>query len=804
MDLQQPSFTSGELSPSLYGRVDLERYFTGLAICRNFIVMKYGGVQNRPGTKFISEVNDSTHLARLIPFQFSDTQTYVLEFGNYTMRAFRNGVLVTPTPVVTLWADTDLFLLKFTQSNDVVTVCHPDYPVQQISRYSDSSWTVTPFNNINGPFLDLNVNQGNTVYASASTGTVTLTANFALFDSTHLGQLIYLGQNPDSTTPAWQVQTATAVNDIVRAGSNYYQAQTAGTTGTVEPDVLEGVVNDGTPGITWAYLHSGSGIALIAGVTDSMHATATVLTFLPELLVSSVVAKSIAGLVPSPDGVQPVVVNILAHYFLTGASVTIAGVTGTTGVNGTSTITVIDANHFSLNGSTDTRAYTGGGTATNNAAATPTYNWAFEAWGSTEGYPCTTGFYQQRQCFGGMAGHPSTIEMSRTAGYTDFGVSNPIVDDDALTVEVFANKNVQIRHILELSYLVVLTSGGIWAMFGGSNGDGVVTPSTVQLKSQSINSVSNVPPLRVDHVALFVQDKGAQVRSLMYSYVDNNFIGQDVTLSAGHLFAGYTLVDWCYQETPNSIIWAVRSDGALLGFTFVPDQQITAWHRHDTPGNVESCICITENNEDVVYLLVNRTISGVQRRYIERMDTRDWSNPVTAPNPSLAWFVDCGQSYSGAPATVISGLDYLDGQTVSILADGFVHPQQVVIGGSITLNWAASNVVVGLPITADLQTLELTTKQDGGMLQKNKIVSRVSLLLNETLSVNYGPDAAHLLSHKQRTIENYNEPINPLSGIMTDSLLTNWGKTAQIFIRQSDPLPITILAIMPEVTSGGN
>jgi hypothetical protein len=155
----QPSFTSGEISPSLYGRVDLTRYYTGLRTCRNFIVRQFGGVSNRPGTKFCAAFADSSRTGRLAPFEFSTSQAYVLEFTEYTIRIYKDGGLIVwpsgpntglPVEVETIYLEADLPYLKFVQSADVMTICHPSYPVQQLSRTDHHLWTISAFSNVEG------------------------------------------------------------------------------------------------------------------------------------------------------------------------------------------------------------------------------------------------------------------------------------------------------------------------------------------------------------------------------------------------------------------------------------------------------------------------------------------------------------------------------------------------------------------------------------------------------------------------------------------------------------------------------
>ncbi len=677
----QASFTSGELAPSLYGRVDFASYYTGLKTCRNFIVRPFGGVTNRPGTQFITEILDSTRKARLIPFEFSTTQAYILVFGHYTMQVIMNGGVVmngsVPVQVATIWGENDLPLLKFTQSADVMTICHPLYPPQQLSRTSHTAWTLSAFNNVNGPFQDINIDTSMTLSVSAMTGSVTITSVNDLFLAGHVGMMMYLEAAPDDRVLKWEVQKAIMVNDIRRGGSSYYQALNSGTTGTVRPTCMEGSESDGDPGVKWSYLHSGSGIILITGVTSSKIATGTVLSRLPDSTVTGTMSRTItgatAGYPPVDDGTGtgtyslPVNAKIVcpAHGFSTGDSVTISGIVGMSGINGTAQIIADDVNNFELSGVYGSGSYGGGGVAAKTLTAQPTYKWAFESWGIVPAYPGSVAYIQQRQCFAGSPTKPQSFWMSRSAGFTDFGTSVPLLDDDALSVTLNSRKANEIRHFVELTDLILLTSDGPFRVSGGT--DGVLAPGKTICKKQGASGCSHVPPIVINNVALYIQEKGSQVRSLGYSWQADSFVGQDLTLMSSHLFYQHTIKEWCFQAVPFSCAWAVREDGALLGFTYMPDQQVAGWHRHDTDGLFESVACISEGNEDVVYFLVNRTINGVSKRYVERMNTRYFETMADA------YFVDCGLSYDGrnAGTTTISitgGVNWDEKETLTLVS----------------------------------------------------------------------------------------------------------------------------------------
>lgn len=828
--LIQPSFAGGEVSPSLYGRVDLEKYQTSLRRCRNFIVRQYGGVENRPGTRYVAPAKFPDRKCRLIPFQFNTEQTYVLEVGDHYFRVFMDGAQVVyssgasagqPVDVATPWAAGDIDLLKYTQSADVMTVCHPNYPPMEIQRYAHDDWRTAVVVTVSGPFANVNIDEAITVYASATSGTVTLTASASIFKSWHVGSLFYMEQKNVDTVGRWVTGEAVSLDNICRYQENYYRCVDVGErshTGPVAPSHTTGDSWDGWAvagsdayGVKWRYLHSGRGICRITAVSgDGLTATADV-----------VIRKD--GEIELPGQVV--------------------------------------------------------------GESSATYKWAHYAWNNDAGYPGTVVYFQQRLMFAGSRSQPQTIWTSRSGDYKDFGTSNPTVDDDAITYTYAGRQLNQIRHLIDVGSLVALTSGGEYKVNG--NQQGTLTPSAFQFSSQGQNGASHVQPIAISNVALFIQQKGGAVRDLAYSFDVDGFQGSDLTILANHFFTGFQITDWAFSITPMSIVWCVRNDGALLGLTYLRDQQVAAWHLHPGTGRYESLCSIAEDTEDALYCVVERTINGQQRRYIERMQTRLYTDMDDA------FFVDCGLTYdgrngdasktmtltggsgnwpydeeitlsvsgvsyftagdvgseihmpyfeddenkvlkllirsvvSGNQATVTSnrdvpeqfrgvavsnwsmarmtfaGLDHLEGQAVSILSDANVEPQKVVTGGSITLEKAGAVVHAGLPIAAVIETLDVNLNGNETLLDKKKLFTNASLLVNESRGVFAATPGCEFYEYAQRDDEFYDEPVDPKTGTIELQLDANWGKNGRLIVEQNDPLPMTILAVIPRVTVGG-
>ncbi len=411
-------------------------------------------------------------------------------------------------------------------------------------------------------------------------------------------------------------------------------------------------------------------------------------------------------------------------------------------------------------------------------------------------YPAAVSYFEQRRCFAGTTDAPQNIWMTRSGTESVMSYSLPIRDDDRIAFRVAAREANTIRHIVPLSQLLLLTAAAEWRVTS-VNSD-AITPTTISVRPQSYVGASNVQPVIINNTLLYGAARGGHVRECAYNWQANGFTTGDLSLRAPHLFDTFDIVDMTYTKAPQPLVWFISTSGKLLGLTYVPEQQVGAWHQHDTDGVFESCATVAEGQEDVLYCVIRRTINGKSKRYVERMASRQFAEA------SDAFFVDCGLTYSGAPADEISGLNHLEGKTVNILADGAVHPQRVVTGGAITLDVEASKVHVGLPITADLETLPLAAQLDSAFGQgRYKNVNKAWLRVFRSSGIFVGPSADKLTEAKQRTTEPYGTPPALKSEEIPVMLTPSWADSGQVYVRQSDPLPLTIVSLTTEVAIGG-
>ena len=359
-----------------------------------------------------------------------------------------------------------------------------------------------------------------------------------------------------------------------------------------------------------------------------------------------------------------------------------------------------------------------------------------------------------------------------------------------------------IRWLSPGARLAIGTAGGEFVA-AGSGVDEAITPSSIRIVRQTTYGSKAVRPVRIGNVVLFVQRQGRKVREFVYAFESDAYVGPDLTLLAEHATLG-GIDETAYQTEPDSILWAVRSDGALLGMTYEREQQVVAWHRHVLGGSfaggaavVESVAVIPGDGRDELWLAVKRTVNGSTVRHIEFMTAGLEDDTAQAD----AFFVDAGLTYSGAPATTISGLDHLEGETVSILADGAVLPDTTVSGGQVTLPVAAAKAQIGLPNTWVLTPMRLDGGNPAGTAQgKRKRIEAVTMRLYRSLGVGVGPDTANLDALSLRTsADPMGDPPDLFTGDVEVAFNDGWGRDGLIVLSGSQPLPVTVLAIMADV-----
>lgn len=424
----------------------------------------------------------------------------------------------------------------------------------------------------------------------------------------------------------------------------------------------------------------------------------------------------------------------------------------------------------------------------------------------SSGFPAVPSFYQQRLFLSGLTSNPQTMYFSQTGAKYNFNVTSPVVDTDAITAALSSGQINNIRSVIsQPAGLMIFTDSANWLVNGGAAGV-AVTPSSIVATPQSYDGSSDLPPIIANANVLFVGAKGTTVRDCTYNFYTNVYAGTDISIQSSHLFFGYNLVSWCWSQEPFKLVWAVRDDGVMLTLTYIKDQEFIAWSHSDTDGDYKSVCSIVEPQGagyiNAVYCLVERTVDSTTVQYVERFDNRTYTTAADA------WCVDAGVGYDGSPATTFSGGEHLAGKTVQGLADGAVIPSFVMpASGTFTVSAAASKVTVGLGFTAQLQTLPLEVPVNETIQGKPKKIASVVVRVAAALGLKIGASFSRLVTMKDLVVGNVGSMLVGQETQVVSDLFTGDTRTildpsytvpGQYCIQQDQPLPATILGVIPE------
>ena len=679
------NFTAGELSPRLEGRVDLAKYVNGCKALENMIVQKHGPASRRGGFYYSAEVKDSTKKTRILPFEFSATQAYILEFGDQYIRFYKNyGQILSgpfddvfaaefnggaPYEIATPYLEAELFELVITQSADVLYIAHENHEPRTLSRLGDTNWVLDIIQFLDGPYDAVNATT-TTFGLSAVSGTgITVTASAVTGINSGSGFL------------------STDVGRLIR---------------------FEDAAND------WTYLE-------ITAVTDTTHVVA--------------------------DFIGP-----------------------------------------------------------NASATTAQTGWRLGAFSETTGYPSVVTFFEQRLVWAATTSRPQSMFFSVSADYVNHAPTDKdglVLDDSGFVYTIATDQVNTIRWMRAGKVLSVGTAGGEFIVSQGDQNSPLSPTNTRVVRQTTFGSAAVTPP-QVGNSVLFLQRANRKVREYVYQYESDAYAAPDLSILSEHITEG-GVTDMAYQQEPDSVVWLARSDGVLVGMTYERSQDVVGWHRHPiggTDAKVESVAVIpnTTGSRDDLWAVIQRTVNGVSVRYIEFMTP---GMPEVSVNTIPATYLDSMLTYEGGGVTSVFGLEHLEGQTVSVLADGAAHPDRVVSSGSITLNGSYEVVHAGLPYTSTLQTMRIEAgAKDGTAQGKKKRVSRITYRLYDTLGLKHGPSADRLdIIPFRSSADDMNEPPALFTGDKEIEFPRNWDTDGYIFLVQDQPLPFTVLAIMPELNT---
>lgn len=635
----QSAFVAGEWSPFQLGRTELPRYQQCASALENWITMIQGGARSRWGTGFVAEVADSTKLGRLVPFRFSNSQTYVIEFGNATARFYsQNGRIESspgvPVQISTPWTSGQLVDLEWAQYADTAIFAHPSTVPYRLTRVSSLLWklqaapfVVFPSEEIGKQYAaDITISNGVGITVTATVGAPFLASDVGRQIIADLGEATITG-----FTSSTQV-TATASGFL--AG-----AYTAG---------------------NWTLTESPKTTVTFAG-NNRLNGTGTL--------------TAAAAAWRNADVGDYVVMN--------DGQLQITSFSTTTVVN----VKVVDV-------------------LTNPTTPADAAAWALEprTWSSARGYPRAVALAEQRLIFGGSLANPVDVWASAT-GFP-YNLARGVRAASGFTLKFWGGDMSTIMHLVPTpTTLIALTASA--ELSAGTGNDDAMTPSNVHPRPGSNNGCSAARPTIVNNDLVYVQDGGTRVRALAFRSEENAFWASDITKESEHLFrAGVTELAYC--KDPYPVLYARLGDGRLAACSIsrqvgVLEHDVLAWSPISTDGQIESIAPMRYGAEDQLWMIVNRTISGVTKRYVERAD---WNLNT-----------DCALTGTSATATATwSGFGHLEGKELQVLGDGCELANQVVVGGNIRTAKAGGTlgadrpslaIEAGLPFVSTLTVPDL-------------------------------------------------------------------------------------------------
>ena len=422
---------------------------------------------------------------------------------------------------------------------------------------------------------------------------------------------------------------------------------------------------------------------------------------------------------------------------------------------------------------------------------------------SSNNYPSVVSFFEQRLVFGATNNNPQTLWFSKNGDYGNFHTGTN--DDDALIYTIASNQVNAIRFLSATRVLTVGTSGGEYVLT--STNDGPVTPTTTLIRKYSNYGTAQIEPVQVADVTLFAQRGKRKVREFKFVGDVNTggYSAPDMTILAEHVTEG-GLVQMAYQQEPDSVVWCIRDDGTLLGLTYRREEEVVAWHKHVIGGTfssgqavVESIATLpTDTGEDELFMIVKRTINSVTKRYIEKLKVFDFGNDATT-----AFFVDSGLSYSGSATTTLSGLYHLEGETLQVLGNGATHPDETVSNGGITLDYSSTKAAVGFGFDSSMQTLRIESGSvDGTSQGKPKRVHGITVRFFETVGAEVGNDSGEVdrIFFRDSSMD-MDTAIPMFTGDKDIEFPGGFDDDDRVYIKQGQPLPLTVLAFYPRMNT---
>lgn len=825
------SFNAGELSPNLEGRVDITKYGAGAKILENFLTTVQGPAKRRAGTRFVNEVKTSANRTWLVRFEFNTQQGYVLEFGDLYIRFYTQHGLVTfggpayeivsPWPIADLTNTDGTFALRFTESNDVVYICHQNYATRKLARIGATNWTISILQPTNGPFKTINTT-ATTVYASAQTGAgVTVTASAAIFSATMVGSMFYIQQKSVLNVKMWEAGKAVVGGDRRRSNGINYVALNAATTGGVKPIHTSGAAFDGDTGVQWQYEDPGYGYGIITGFTSTTIITITVVNAIPfyAVLVANASTNWAFSAWSDVEG-WPSQVNFYKERLVLGRGQSLwLSVSG-------------DYENFSNKDPSGNVVADMAIALTLQSDKVNNLQWM----SSNDALLCGTagGEFAVQSITTNLPFGPDNVTAP---AISSFGTKNTIpvkIGEATLFIQrsglkmrdvvydFISNKfqstdqNVMADHISQGGINQIAYQQEPYSIVWAVRADGrlvAMTYSREQFDSPPYGGWHNHPiggsfsggAAVVESIVVIPAPAGDRDEVWMIvkrtingstkryiEYLEYERRPNDDPEDAFYVDCGLTLDNTALLITGSASCTLTPGAGATIagttGVTFTAGVAIFS---------------AADIGKELKYRYWTLASDGKTKVYAtSRVLVTGYTSTTVVAGTILQAF----QSLTAIAAaswrrtvTTISGLSHLEGQTVAIIGDGATYPTQVVTAGAITLPTPACKVSIGLPQRARLQTMRLNAGAGDGTSQgKTSRINKLTVRFLESLGCTFGRSFSQMDEINFRSVSDAMD--GPPALFTGDQLVDfdgDYDTDPWVCVETSEPQPCTVVAIMP-------
>lgn len=810
----QNNFTGGEFTPRLHARQEFGKYANALATLENFSIYPHGGCTRRNGSRFVNETKLTGSFTRLIPFEFSVSQAYVIEMGHLYMRFYTlSGRLDdppgTPVELVTPYLSTELSDIQYAQSADILYLVHANHQPRKLSRTSATTFTLTEINFRDGPYLDQNSEHDHQILVSGTSGTIFLTATGGVggghepFTPAHVGSSwrVDLGYGWGWVRILSFVSTRLVTAEVIETFGEYFSIPANDDGHSLRDDadahrLAQGVKfeNDTVLGHIELFIRRTAEISSGDVWVEIRQADQAALNPLKDAI--DVSKRIPANSIPPTAGYEWIVFEfdrirpgnpsspILSRgtlYYIVLCGDYQSGTGNLIQWRKGSPLLYEDGSAWEESSTTGVWTDLASSFAVRNAS---TDDWREPAWSDQRGWPSAVGFFEQRLYYGkDVTFYGSVINDFDTFSPT-FG-GDPPSDENAVTFTIASTQVNTIQWIAGIDELFIGTAGSEYRIIG-SNESGITPNNPPLVREVSSYGSARIRPIKVGKNLVYVGRSRTKLREIAFNLSEDSYMSLDLLLLSEHI-GKRQFTDFVYVQDPDSTIMGVMQDGSIAAAVYLKSQDVIGWSNIRTDGDYKSLAVIPHPSGDSsqVWVIVSRaTGSGAIRQYVEYFEDRGGEyGPL---------HVDSGLSYSGPETDTLSGLSHLEGKIVNIVGNMAVYSPRAVSGGAVTgLYPPVSRADVGLPYTSRLKDLRPALNTQQGTLYALPIgPAETTVTLLESLGLNINGD---VVPFRQAT-----DPIDVPPPIYTgekDVRTMGWDRDAQVLIEQTQPLPCTVLAI---------